>query len=131
MVGAIAGLLEIAVDHPGQSVVSLPLSGFVRPAVAFAHPSYEAGTLSRADFERGPVQLVLRFFATRPLPVVRVESTYFDGKAVPIEGDNKRMLVELRPKPSLANGPFEDTVIVYFADPLIPMLKTSFSGIIE
>lgn len=131
MLGPIVGLLEIEVDHPGQSVVSLPLSGFVRPAVAFAHPSYEVGTLARAEFERGPITLTLRFFASRPMPVVRVDSKLFEAVAVPVEGDIKRMFVQLRPKPELKNGPFEDTVSVHFADPLVPVLTTTISGAIE
>ena len=70
-VGAITGTLLVYVNHPKQSIVPIPLSGFMRPVMAVTPNALDYGELNLT------VKLSQTFnvqaFSTEPIHVTRVE----------------------------------------------------------
>lgn len=78
-VGPITGVIEVRTDHPVQSRLLIPASGFVRPKVAVTPPR---GTFEAIEVGEDPVERYfhLKVFQTEP---VGIESLSLDP---PLEG---------------------------------------------
>src|SRR5579863_2092302 len=79
-VGPIAGNVMVHTNHPKQTVVPIPVTGFVRPTIAVTPPVGDYGTL-KVD---GPVTrtLHIKSFATEPIHLTSVESSSKSIQAV-------------------------------------------------
>ncbi len=70
-IGAIVGSLLVHVNHPKQSIVPIPLSGFMRPVMAVTPTALSLGELKLA--QKTSHAFKLQNFATEPIHVIKVE----------------------------------------------------------
>jgi hypothetical protein len=71
-VGPLAGFIEVALDHPRQHHLRIPVSGFVRPMFAVTPPAGELGDVRAGSPTRG--RLLVKNFADESVTLGRVTS---------------------------------------------------------
>jgi hypothetical protein len=70
-VGAIVGFAMVKVNHPRQSIVPIPLSGFMRPVMAVTPPTLSFGEINLTAKFAQPFNV--KSFATAAIHVTRAE----------------------------------------------------------
>lgn len=140
-IGPVEGIVVVRTDHPEQSRVPIPVSGFVRPRYVLQP---EWGRTSRlgqvALSEPTDVTFKLRNFASEPVSVLEVKTTIagitgsvtpatVDGTRQSVSGVGHHFDVTLRLDPSaMAPGAFEGKVVVHLSDPRQPTVEMPLSG---
>lgn len=125
-VGALADHVRIHTTHPKQKVVPIPLSGFVRPAIAVTPPSAELGSIDLKE----PMSRVfnIRSFSTEPVKIVGIEAG--DGIQTRIEPitDGREYLVRVTLNPGLAKGPLNRTLKIKTDSVKRPVIELELRG---
>jgi hypothetical protein len=125
-VGALAEHVRIHTTHPKQKVVPIPISGFVRPAIAVTPPNAELGSIDLKE----PMSRVfnIRSFSTEPIKITGIEAG--DGIQTNIEPitDGREYLVRLTLNPGLAKGPLNRTVKIKTDSVKRPVIELALSG---
>lgn len=126
-VGALRGYVTVKTNHPKQSAVKLPISGFVRPLLAVTPPV--------ADFQEVEItaplrtSMTVRNFASEEIHLTSVESSLPAVKAeiVPLE-DGRRYQLKLEVSPEMAKGPFTGRLMIKTDSPKEPQLEVEVKG---
>lgn len=129
-VGPLGGYLKIHVDHPEQSLVPLPVSGFMRPVFAVTPHEAHFGELSIG--EDGLTQgFFVKNFATETIPITDVE-TDVEGLEVEIEEtkEGRTWLVTLAFPPTMTKGPFSGKLRIHTSSERAPLVEVPLSGTI-
>jgi hypothetical protein len=117
-VGALAGTVELALDHPRQRRLAIPVSGFVRPVVAVTPPA-----LTVAD-AGGPwrARLHVRSFAEEPLELRRA-TTDVAGLSLAVDAveAGRAWLIRVSGPPTPAAG----TIRVETSSPVEPVVEVA------
>lgn len=125
-VGALAEHVRIHTSHPKQKVVPIPVSGFVRPAIAVTPPSGDLGSVKASE----PLSKVfnIRAFSTEPIKVTGIEGgDGIETKVEPItEGREYRVRVTLNS--AMAKGPFTRTLKILTDSPKRPVVEFELRG---
>jgi hypothetical protein len=126
-VGALADHVRIVTNHPKQKLVTIPVSGFVRPVIAV--------TPSVADF--GQVELKeplrrtfnVRNFATEPIKITAVEGN-LPGLKSEIEPltEGREYQLRLTLNPGMAKGPINGKVLLRTDSPKRPVIEVDLQG---
>lgn len=130
-VGAIANRVLIHTTHPRQKVVEIPVSGFVRPAVAVTPPVVDFGDIKFAD---GPLKSsvhVQGFAEGLDFVVTRVEDDMpgVDAAVEPIsDAEGKEFKIRLTLKPDMPKGVFNGTLKLYTNHPRSPVVEVPVKG---
>lgn len=127
-VGPIEGQAVVKTNHPKQSVVAIPLSGFVRPRYFLEPTKGDLGALTLATPQT--FAFSLRNFATAPVEITGVETTIpgvTATSAAVLAGHRFSISVRLDPA-VMAAGPFQGKLVVRLSDPLQPSLELPLSG---
>jgi len=126
-VGALAALVRVYTNHPTDSVVAVPITGFQRPLLVVTPPNADLD-----DVQAGPNYLrVLRLenFGATPVSVTAATS---DVKGVTIDthpiGDGKRIEVSIHLAGDMPKGRFRGTIVLSTTSPAVPKIEIPISG---
>lgn len=126
--GPLADYIRIETNHPRQSLVRLPISAVVRPAVAVTPPVADFG---RRDFA-GREQTVLQVENLTSSPVA-LESASVDVPGVSAEveeieaGERYRIVLTLAP--SVGKGPFSGKLTLRTTSRVAPAVEVQLRGV--
>lgn len=127
-VGPLSGSLEIQTDHPKQTSLSIPVSGFVRPTLFISPESGDLGTIEVSE----PTQtaFTVRNFASDPIAITEAETSIdgIESTVEPIEeGRRYRVVLEFDPS-TIDEGPFAGELTLRTDHREIPELRKELSG---
>jgi hypothetical protein len=125
-VGALAEHVRIHTTHPKQKVVPIPISGFVRPAIAVTPPSAELGSIDLKE----PMSRVfnVRTFSTEPVKIVSIDAGEgIQTKIEPIT-DGREYLVRVTLNPGIAKGPLNRTLKIRTDSAKRPVIELELRG---
>jgi hypothetical protein len=126
-VGALADHVRIATTHPKQKLVTIPVSGFVRPVIAVTPQVAEFGKIElREPLVR---TLNVRNFATEPIKITGIEGN-LPGVKTAIEPlqDGREYTVRLTLSPSMAKGPFNGKLLLRTDSQKKPTIEVEMHG---
>lgn len=126
-VGAINDYVTILVDHPKQSQVRLPVSGFVRPILAVTPPVADFEEIEVVEPLRASLQI--RSFASEDIQLTSVESSVeaVQAEIVQVEA-GRRYQLRVVVSPEIAKGPFLGVLTVKTDSPKVPELLIELKG---
>lgn len=130
--GPVEGSILVELDHPKQRRMRIPVSGFVRPAVAFPGEPVDYGEHTRSAMKEKPLAVQMRYFSERQLPIrsVKVAPAVFDAEVGPRE-DPRFGFILLRANETTPDGEVFATVTVEFEDPLIEAISGQVRVMVE
>lgn len=128
-VGALREHLVIRLNHPRETMVLLPVTGFVRPIFVATPLAGDVGSLALAQPRR--FRFHLKNFATETIEILGVETDVAGVEASfePIEA-GREYLVWVLFKPEMAKGEFSGRVQVRTGSPKVPVVDLPLRGTI-
>ncbi|MEO8197445.1 MAG: DUF1573 domain-containing protein [Thermoanaerobaculia bacterium] len=131
-VGPIVGTLLLYVNHPKQSIVPIPLSGFMRPVVAVTPPQWDIGEIALTKVESQA--FFVKVFSTEPIHVTKAEHD-FKGIApatILTMTLGREYKVKLDFDPATApKGPLHGTLRIFTDSPKMPMIAVPIDATIK
>lgn len=127
-VGAIEKLAQVRINHPEQSVVPIPLSGFVRPILFVEPQQSDLGRIELDGVRRAVFNV--RNFSSRSVEITEVDTGVegIDFEVDTVE-EGRRYRLELYFDPDqLPEGPFETTVRIETDYDKAPTLEVPLKG---
>ncbi|MEO8277893.1 MAG: hypothetical protein ABI639_16895 [Thermoanaerobaculia bacterium] len=131
-VGPIEGTLLIYINHPKQSIVPIPLSGFVRPVLAVTPPSLSVGDLTLAA--KQSQAFLVKAFSTQAVHITSVEHDLkgFPQATIETRTDGHEYKVRLEFDPAtMPKGPFKGTLKIHTDSKNMPLLTVPIDGTIR
>lgn len=127
-VGALSDFVTITTNHPKQKVVRIPVSGFVRPALAITPTVADFGELQLKE----PLKktLNIRNFSTNPIKVTGVEQNVkgINVAVEPLE-EGREYQVRFTLTPEIPKGPFAGKLLIHTDSPKRPLIEVDVKGI--
>jgi len=128
-VGPLADHVRITTTHPKQKLVTIPISGFVRPVIAVTPEVADFGQIEI----REPIvsTLYVRNFATEPIKITGAEGDLPGLKAAiePVEGkEGHEYQVRVTLSPQMAKGPFNGKLTLRTDSPKKPVIEVAMRG---
>ncbi len=126
-IGPVADHVLVRTNHPKQSVVEIPVSGFVRPMVAVTPPAVNFGQVDPAESQEWGI--LVRNFGSAPLVIRDVESSV-EGMDVKVESlrDGEQYRLVFTPTAGMPKGPFAGTAEIRTNLPQQPSVSVDLSG---
>jgi hypothetical protein len=128
-VGALSDYVTVHTNHPKQKVVRIPISGFVRPAIAVTPTVADFGELQL----REPIKKTLnvRSFSTSPIKVTGVEQNVkgINVQVEPLE-EGREYQVRFTLSPELPKGPFNGKLLIHTDSPKRPLIEVEMKGVV-
>ncbi len=126
-VGALAGHVVLAIEHPAQKKAWIPVSGFVRPMFAVTPPSADLGTFNPRAPSLGV--LVVKNFADESADLTGVTSSVAGLKAaIEVVEAGHHWRIRISADPSLA-GPVEGRIRITTSSPKVPVIEVPIRGV--
>lgn len=131
-VGVLRDYVEIALDHPQQKLVKIPVSGFVRPR---QHVTPQEADFGQLQGETLPLQRTFHFtnFIGTGIEVKEVD-TGFDAitaKVIPSKQETgHRFQLVLTIGPDMPKGKFDGKVKIHTTDERNPVVELPIQGIV-
>ena len=126
-VGALADYVRITTNHPKQKLVTIPISGFVRPVIAVTPDVADFGEIELKE----PLirELKVRNFATEPIKITSAEGSLPGMKAAiePLK-DGHEYMVRLTLSPQMGKGPFNGKLTLRTDSPKKPVIEVEMHG---
>jgi Protein of unknown function (DUF1573) len=126
-IGALADHVRITTNHPKQKLVTIPVSGFVRPVIAVTPQVAEFG---KVELKEPLIRtLNVRNFATEPIKITGVEGNLPGLKASfePLQ-DGREYTVRLTLAPGMAKGPFNGKITLRTDSKKKPFIEVEAHG---
>ena len=131
-VGPIVGTLMLYVTHPKQSIVPIPLSGFMRPVVAVTPPALNVGVLPLTKKESQA--FIVKAFSTEPVHVTKVEHDIPGLAPAYIQtmtlGRQYKVKLDFDPA-TTPKGPLHGTLTIFTDSAKEPKISIPISATIE
>jgi hypothetical protein len=129
-VGALTDYVKIYTNHPQQRLITIPVSGFVRPVFAPTPNKVDVGTRSLTEAYR--TSLVIANFATETIEITRAEVD-IPGVLAELQAvtPGRRYNVHLTFQPAVAKGPLDGKLRLTTASPKQPEIVVPITGNIE
>ena len=126
-VGALADHVRITTTHPKQKLVTIPVSGFVRPVLAVTPPEADLGSVTLKDARR--VVFNVRNFATEPIKITGAEGS-MPGAKTEIEPlqEGREYKVQIILPDNMAKGPFDGKLTLRTDSPKKPTIEVPLHG---
>ena len=131
-VGAIVGTLMVYVNHPKQSIVPIPLSGFMRPVMAVTPNTLSFGELKLA--QKTSHKFTVQSFSTEPIHVIKVEHDLkgfppasFEARTV---GREYKIQLDFDPA-TIPKGAFRGTLKIHTDSAKMPLITVPLDGTIQ
>ncbi len=126
-VGALADHVRIVTNHPKQRLVTIPVSGFVRPVIAVTPASADFGQVELKE----PLTRTLnvRNFATEAIKITAADSTVAGMKTAiePVQ-DGREYTIKVTLASGMPKGPFQGTITLRTDSPKKPAITVSIEG---
>lgn len=126
-VGALAEHVTVHTNHAKQKLVTIPVSGFVRPVITVTPQVADFGTIELKE----PLNRALnvRSFSTEPIKVTGVEENVkgIDVKLEPVE-DGREYQVRLTLNPEIGKGDFNGKLMIRTDSPKKPLIEVELKG---
>ena len=130
-VGAITGTVLVYINHPKQSIVPIPLSGFMRPVMAVTPEKLSVGEVKPT--QKWLPAIVVQSFATAPIHVTKVEHDLKGFPQATIEtrtlGREYKIGIALD-MATLPKGAFRGTMKIHTDSARTPLLIVPIDGTI-
>lgn len=129
-VGPLTGNVRVWTNHPVDRLTALPLSGFVRPAVALTPPEADLRPFSRLTPPTFSIDV--RNFATEPIEVrdmLRASWPDVQVKTVPLV-PGRRFRVDVTLPKGLPVGALRGVVVVATNSPNVPELEIPIRALV-
>lgn len=129
-IGALRDYVEVALDHPKQKTVRIPISGFVRPRQHVTPDKIDLGVL---DGKSLPLQRVATFtnFITKGIEVTKTESGV-DGLSIEVNEvgrkDGHRFELVVTVGPEVPKGELRSTLKLHITDEQNPIVEVPIKG---
>jgi hypothetical protein len=126
-VGALADHVRITTNHPKQKLVTIPVSGFVRPVIAVTPNVAEFG---KVELKEPLIRTFnVRNFATEPIKITGAEGSLQGMKASiePLQ-DGREYTVRVTLSPSMAKGPFNGKLLLRTDSQKKPTIEVDMHG---
>jgi hypothetical protein len=131
-VGPIVGTLLVHVSHPKQSIVPIPLSGFMRPIVVVTPNVLNVGELVLTA--KQSQAFTVKSYSTAPVRVTKVEHDLEGFAPAALEervaGREYRLKLDFDPA-TLPKGPFKGTLKIHTDSAKVPLLTVPLEGTIR
>lgn len=129
-VGALREHVTLVTDHPKQKVVTVPISGFVRPRQHITPDKLDFGSL---DGSKLPLQRTLHFsnFITKQIELTEIETGYAGLKAEVITNERQpgyRFKLLLTVDPEMPKGKFDGNIKIHTTDEQNPIIELPVKG---
>lgn len=131
-VGQLDNYVEVAVDHPRQKLVKIPISGFVRPRQHVTPSSLDMGQVEASALPLSRSAASLVSFITAAIEVTGVSSDVvgLSGRVEPVDATGHRFRLLVEASPELAKGPFAGTLKLSITDPKNPVVAVPIKGVV-
>ncbi|MEO7793489.1 MAG: DUF1573 domain-containing protein [Thermoanaerobaculia bacterium] len=131
-VGAIIGTLLVYVNHPKQSIVPIPLSGFMRPVAAVTPNLLSFGEV---EFPVKKSQaFTVKSYSTAPIHVTKVEHDLAGFPQPSVEtrvlGREYRIKIDFDPA-TMPKGPVRGKMTIHTDNKWMPLLTVPIEGTIK
>jgi len=128
-VGVIGGQIRVLTNHPNESVLVVPASGFMRPLIAVTPPEAGLGSIEPATYRK---KLDLAYFGKQPITLTKAESS-FAGMRLEIKPvvPGKRFEIWVTFDPKAPKGDVEGTIRIATDYPGLAPVAVPFSGSIK
>lgn len=127
-VGSLAEYVVVKTNHPQQSEIKIPVSGFIRPLVVATPDSADFGALVLDD-DGAQGSVLLKHYGAQPLVISQAEATV-PGVEVAVEevevGKEFRVRVQL--PADMPKGPFTGTIRLSTNNPRKPTVEIPLTG---
>lgn len=131
-VGPIIGTLLVHVKHPKQSIVPIPLSGFVRPAVVVTPNALQLGEFSLTTKKQD--SFTVKTYSTAPMQMTSVEHDLKGFPPALLEtvkpGREYRVKLDFDPA-TMPKGPFHGTLTIHTDSAAVPAVTVPIDGIFK
>ncbi|MBP9144589.1 MAG: DUF1573 domain-containing protein [Thermoanaerobaculia bacterium] len=131
-IGPIAGTLLVQVKHPKQSVVPIPLSGFVRPAIVATPNAIHLGEVNLTA--KTAQTLTVKTYSTAPMQVLRVEHDLQGFPPAVLEtlkpGREYKVKLDLDPA-TMPKGAVQGTLKIHTDSTKVPFITVPIDGTIQ
>ena len=131
-VGPIIGTLLVHVKHPKQSIVPIPLSGFVRPAIVVTPHELKLGELALTA--KQSQSFTVKTYSTAPMQVTRVEHNLAGFPPAELEtvkaGREFRVKLAFDPA-TLPKGPIHGTLTLHTDSAAVPVVTVPIDGTVK
>lgn len=126
-VGALADHVRIVTTHPKQKLVTIPVSGFVRPVIAVTPPVADFGQVELKEPLRRTFNV--RNFATEPIKITSVEGG-MPGLKTELEPvtEGREYQLRLTLSPGMAKGPLSGKLVLHTDSPKRPIIEVDLQG---
>ena len=126
-VGALADHVRIVTTHPKQKLVTIPVSGFVRPVIAVTPPVADFGQVELKEPLRRTFNV--RNFATEPIKITSVEGG-MPGLKTELEPvtEGREYQLRLTLNPGMAKGPLSGKLVLHTDSPKRPIIEVDLQG---
>jgi hypothetical protein len=126
-VGALADHVRIVTTHPKQKLVTIPVSGFVRPVIAVTPPIADFGQVELKEPLRRTFNV--RNFATEPIKITSVEGG-MPGLKTELEPvtEGREYQLRLTLNPGMAKGPLSGKLLLHTDSPKRPVIEVDLQG---
>lgn len=127
-VGALAKHIIIHTNHPKQSLVKIPLSGFIRPMFFVSPEKVEFGEIELSEPRK--LGLDVRNFSEAAYELTEVVDlpVGMQAEVKKIGTDEHRFQVILTATPEMAKGSFDTVIRIRTTSELKPLLEIAVSG---
>ena len=124
---ALADHVRIVTNHPKQRLVTIPVSGFVRPVIAVTPASADFGQVELKE----PLTRTLnvRNFATEAIKITAADSTVAGMKTAiePVQ-DGREYTIKVTLASGMPKGPFQGTITLRTDSPKKPAITVPIEG---
>ena len=126
-VGALADHVKVTTTHPKQKLVTIPVSGFVRPVIAVTPPVADFGQVELKEPLRRTFNV--RNFATEPIKITAVEGG-MPGLKTELEPltEGREYQLRLTLNPGMTKGPLKGKVLLRTDSPKRPVIEVDLQG---
>ena len=131
-VGPIVGSLLLYVNHPKQSIVPIPLSGFMRPVLAVTPPEWKIGEIQLTEKESQA--FFVKIFSTEPIHVTKVEHDLAGLPPGNIQtmklGREYKVKLDFDPA-TLPKGRIQGTLQIFTDSPKVPQIGVPIEVVVK
>lgn len=131
-VGPIVGTLLLYVNHPKQSIVPIPLSGFMRPVVAVTPPQWSLDEIRLTEKEAQAFNV--KMFASEPIHVTKAEHDLpgLAPAAIVTMTLGREYKVKLEFDPATTpKGRLRGTLRIFTDSPKVPVIAIPIDTVIQ
>jgi Protein of unknown function (DUF1573) len=126
-IGTISAYVTLTTNHPKQPIVSIPVSGFVRPMIAVTPAAADFGKIDLSSPQQA--RLIIRSFDPANISMTSAETDVpgVNVEVTPIEA-GKRFALSVTLTPQVPKGDFAGTITIHTTSTKKPVVEVPLRG---